>query len=132
MRDLGATVLALVLLAACSTTHRRPPHAGTLIVHAVFAAGPVGPNITNVQGPIADTRVRIRATDGVTTTVTTDDHGDAKFVVASGVYVAQLADVMEFDGKGGSLDCGGGAYPEKVRVPSDGIARATLACDGVG
>jgi hypothetical protein len=58
--------------------------------------------------------------------------GDAKFVVAPGVYVAHLADLMGFDGKGGPLDCGGGAYPQRVRVPRDGTVHVSLACWGVG
>jgi hypothetical protein len=130
IRGLGAT--ALVLLAGCSSTPKPPPHAGTLIVHAVFASGPGGPGIDPTQGPIVHTRVRIRAADGAETTVTTDDLGDAKFVVTPGVYVARLADLVGFDGKGGTLDCGGGAYPQKVRIPRDRTARVSIACWGVG
>jgi hypothetical protein len=103
-----------------------------LIVHAVFASGPVGAGIDPTHGPIVHTRVRIRAADGAEAISITDELGDAKFVVAPGVYVARLADLMGFDGKGGTLDCGGGAYPEKVRVPRDGTTRVSIACWGVG
>lgn len=129
-----ALALALVVLAACSSEPKPPPHAGTLIVHAVFAAGPVGPGYDPVAhgSPITNTKVRVRASPGSVTMATTDDHGDAKFVVAPGAYIVHLADLMGFDGRGGSLDCGGGGPHERVRVPPDDTARATLACFGAG
>ena len=130
-RALAATALAVVLLAACSTTSG-PPHAGTLIVNVVFVSGPSGPGINPPQDPIAHTRVSVRAANGAETTVTTDDLGNARFVVAPGIYVARLTDVIGFEGTGGTLDCGGGAPPTTARVSAADTVRVSLPCSGVG
>lgn len=126
------SVAAVALLAACSSTPSPPAHAGTLRVHAVFAAGPEGPGVNPTQGPIAHTRIRITARNGASHTAKTDDRRDATFVLAPGVYVARLADLQGFDGKGGDLDCGGGAEPATVTVPGDGTVQVSLACWGEG
>ena len=132
IRSYVTSVSALALLAACSTAPKPPSHAGTLIVHAAFAAGPDGPGITPTQGAIPNTRVRIAARGGVERTATTNDIGNVTFAVAPGIYVARLADLQKFEGTGGKLDCGGGTEPAKVTVPPDGKVWVSLACWGEG
>jgi hypothetical protein len=104
-----------------------------LIVHAVSAAGPIGPGIDPTQGPVVHARVSIRAIDGAGMTVTTDDIGYAKVVVAPGAYIARFADLTRSNGQGDSTSlCGGGAFPAKARVPRDGTAFVSLTCWGDG
>jgi hypothetical protein len=127
MRHLGATGLALVVLAACSSDKPTPPppNAGTLILHAQFASGPGLPSSGGLQvneDPLEGAKVRVRAVDGYPAfVVKTNNHGNATLVLAPGVYIAQL-----------DVDCTTGDDSVKVRIPPHGETHATVSCFGVG
>lgn len=121
MRDLGTSVLALLLLAACSSDKSTPPpNAGTLIVHALFTAGPVGRNGHDaVEQAMQNAEIRVVADGTAAVNAKTDEHGNARFVLAPGRYVARLVD---------TVGCNAGAYPARVRLPPHGNVRVQVTC----
>ena len=126
-------VLVSSAAASCATSSSPvPPNAGTLIVHATMTLGPINAATGRAAGefPMTKTRVRVRAINGSSVTGTTNASGDARFVLAPGVYVVRLADLAQPDGAGGGpqLDCGVGDSPATVRVLPHVVVHAAVAC----
>ena len=125
-----AAAVATVVTSCTGGSPHPPPNAGTLIVHALWQAGPILPNGHAAdESAMTHTRLLIRATSGPPVNVTTDEKGNARVLLAPGVYSATFADLAGFDGTGGNLDCGLGApYPEKVSLLAHRTAHLEVVC----
>lgn len=136
-RLLGAIVGgALLTAASCSSrvgdVAGPPAHAGALVVHAVMTLGPVNERTGRAAGEFAmsGTRVSVRSTDGTSLVAPTDRHGNARFELTPGRYVARLADLAQPDGQGGGpqLDCLVGAFGASVRVLPHRTVHVEVTC----
>lgn len=130
-RTFGLAV-ALIALAANSCTgssskEAPPPNAGTLVVHALMTVGPVNVRTGHAAGefPMTKTPVQVRATNDAPLVAATDQRGNARFVLAPGVYVVRLAELAH---PGPQIDCGVGARGATVRVLAHRTAHAEVAC----
>lgn len=129
-----AVVLVIATASACArgSPEARPGNPGTLVVHARMTFGPVNERTGHAAGefPMSGTRVRVRSADGTSAVARTDRHGNARFELAPGRYVARLADLAQPDGRGGGpqIDCGAGAKSAMVRVPPHRVVHAEITC----
>ena len=129
---LAFALMAPAVVACTSHASVPPPSAATLIVHAMMMLGSVDSRTGQaaVEFPMGKTRVSVQGTNGASMIVTTNINGDARFLLAPGVYVARLADLAQPDGRGGGphIVCGVEASPVSVRVQPHLAIRAELDC----
>lgn len=129
---LPVALVALVAVSCTNSSSTTPQNTGTLIVHVIETAGPVDTRTGQAaeEFPMNRTRVKVQATAGGSVIVTTNANGDARLRLAPGVYVAQLADLAQPDGKGGGpqIECGLGISPTRVRVLSRVVVHAQIVC----
>ena len=109
-------IATVVALGACSSASP-PPSAGTLVVHAVFHAGPAAPSGIQKAMPNAEVRVIGHGVDLAVTS--TDNFGNARFRLSPGRYLVQL---ISADG------CTAGTYDSTVTLRPHEVVRARVTC----
>ena len=90
---------------------------GTVLVHAVFQAGPAAPY--GMEQAMPNAEVRVVGPDGISVVTRTNNFGNARFRLSPGRYVAHL---VSADG------CSAGTYDSTVTLRPHQNVRARVTC----
>jgi hypothetical protein len=127
---IAVSLVASATVSCTSDSSKAPANEGTLIVRATMTLGPVDMRTGRaaVEYAMAKTDIRVHASGGAMVLSKTDKHGDARFRLAPGVYVARLAHTVHDDWNGDELLCHVGDAPATARVVPHRVTRVEVKC----